>query len=104
MNKLLAMCLSLLDGVSRLAMTPYVPVRALGIFEPFVAAVGVTYKVMNGEVKTPEDGLAMMANSLPVVGTNQFYGDAVRDIAKGTSLVMGCNPKQLTVLRTLCLA
>lgn len=79
----------------------YVPVRALGMFEPFVAAVGVTHKVMNGEVKTPEDGMAMMANSLPVVGANQFYGDAVRDIAKGDFTGYGVQSQAINRVKNL---
>ena len=68
----------------------YMPVRALGMFEPFVAAVGVTHKVMNGEVKTPEDGIAMMANSLPIVGQTSSMVGLSGDVMKGDPLGVQC--------------
>jgi hypothetical protein len=76
----------------------YMPVRAFGVFEPFIVGTGVTYEVMNGNVKNPKDALKMAASSLPYLSSNEFYGQAVDEMAEGN--MWGYGTQSQAVART----
>lgn len=76
----------------------YMPVRAFGVFEPFIVGTGVVYEVMNGNVKNPKDGLKMAASSLPYLSSNEFYLQSVEEMGEGN--MWGYGTQSQAVART----